>query len=273
MSNLNADALLNMGFRDVGFWAVKDDLGRLRYEFDGISAKSNSSLFDVSNVLYAFVEGEDVKYIGKTTRSVRKRFIGYCTPSGRQITNVKNNRLIREAIANGSEVRIFIFTPISHLSYADFPINLAAGLEDSLVARFSPSWNGKVPGAGAVQTETAEMEDEVLAADKAEEDESLEAWHEFSITLSMTYYRDGMVNPGVEASRYLGQEGDPLAISFSDGTPDITSSINRTANRTGAVRFVGKNRLIADWFKANFNEGDTVRVRILSLNHVLMLAK
>lgn len=269
MPDLNADVLLNMGFRDVGFWAAKDDEGRLGYEFDGVN---DGSLFDVSNVLYAFVQGEEVKYIGKTTRSVRKRFVGYCSPSGRQITNIKNNRLIRGAIANGKQIRIFIFTPISHLSYADFPINLAAGLEDSLVARFRPSWNGKVTGVGVVQTETAEMEDEALMPESSGEEELSEAAHEFHITLSTTYYRDGVVNPGVEASRFLGPDGDPIAISFSDGVPDITSSINRTANRTGAVRFVGKNRLIADWFRMNFTEGDTVRIRILSPNRVLMMA-
>ena len=43
-------------------------------------------------------------------------------------------------------LRILVFNPISNLRYGDFDINLAAGLEDSLIAEFSPPWNGRERG-------------------------------------------------------------------------------------------------------------------------------
>ncbi|WP_443749357.1 hypothetical protein [Asticcacaulis solisilvae] len=267
---MSAEILKNMDFRDVAFWYRKD--GFLRYQYDG--AKEFEGIFDISNVLYAFVEGHEVRYIGKTTQSARTRFIGYCTPSPAQSTNVKCNREIGEIVDRGGTVRIFIFSPISHFSYAEFPINLAAGLEDALVARLQPRWNGKGAGKNViVRTETAEQEQEALHIEEEPLAIPTEYISEFTIKLGTTYYRDGMVNPGVDASKHLGPRGDPITISFSDGTSDVTSAINRTANKTGAVRFVGNNSLIADWFRMNFRKGEYVRVLILSPNRVMFLAQ
>ena len=43
----------------------------------------------------------------------------------------------------------------------------------------------------------------------------------------------------------------------------MISKINRTANRTGAVRVVGGNQQIARWFQEHFKEGDTVQGRVV----------
>jgi hypothetical protein len=125
---------------------------------------------------------------------------------------------------------------------------------------------------GVVQTETAELEEEALATEAFERVALPAKLSEFSITLGKTYYHDGMVNPGVEASKFLGDGGDPIRVSFSDGTADVTSSINRTANRSGGVRLVGKNALIADWFQRHFREGETVKVEIISPHWIMMVS-
>ncbi len=276
MPELTADALLNIGFCDVGFWTVQND--RLKYAFDGENAVANKDLFLVSNVLYAFVEGDEVKYIGKTTQSLRSRFAGYCNPSERQSTNTKNNANLREIISRGIHPRIFVFAPITLLNYGDFPINLAAGLEDALVSSFTPAWNGA--RAGQRITETAELEGEALhdlPAEKppvppAQPDFDPDRTCDFTISLGQAYYHHGIVNPGVEASERLGADGDPVTVTFSDRTPDITSRINRTANNNGSVRFVGRNRQIADWFQAHFRHGETVNARVLSPHRVILFA-
>src|SRR5690606_15069679 len=95
----------------------------------------------------------------------------------------------------------------------------------------------------------------------------------FNIQLGSTYYHKGFLNPGVEASRFLGKDGDPIRIHFSDGNPTIVSKINRTANRTGAVRVVGGNSQIARWFQDNFQEGDTVRGRVVDPHTIELLAR
>src|SRR5690606_33264923 len=137
--------------------------------------------------------------------------------------------------------------------YADFEINLAAGLEDSLIRQFDPPWNGRERGqpiSEEAEREEAEETENVQAGVPASADipsepqASSQAMVSFSVVLGPTYYNKGFLNPGVEASRHLGKDGDPIRVRFSDSSPTVISKINRTANRTGAVRVVGSNQQI-----------------------------
>ncbi|MGI6852062.1 hypothetical protein [Mesorhizobium sp. 1B3] len=47
-----------------------------------------------------------------------------------------------------------------------------------------------------------------------------------SIVLGPTYYNKGFLNPGIEASRFLGKDGDPIRVRFSDGSQIVVSKIN-----------------------------------------------
>lgn len=169
--------------------------------------------------------------------------------------------------------------PISHLRYADFEINLAAGLEDSLIRQFDPPWNGREKGQPI--SEEAEREE----AEETETDQpgvstaadippaSAPAQVSFNIQLGPTYYNNGFLNPGVEASCFLGKDGDPIRLTFSDGSQTVVSKINRTANRSGAVRVVGGNQQIARWFQEHFCEGDTVQGRVVDSHTIELLAR
>ena len=273
---LNAEVLLNLGFVDVGRWVPSGDF--ITYEFDGENANANQVLFDASNALYAFVCGEQVLYIGKTARSIRKRYVGYCRPGRRQATNLRCHHNIKTAITEGHEIRIFAFAPITHFQYADFEINLAAGLEDSLIRAFDPPWNGRQRGQ-PISEETEREEAEETESQGASPVNNVlprpaasgTTLASFSIVLGSTYYNKGFLNPGVEASRSLGKDGDPIRIVFSDGSQPIVSKINRTANRSGAVRIVGGNQRIAEWFQEHFREGDTVQCRVLDPHTIALV--
>lgn len=93
----------------------------------------------------------------------------------------------------------------------------------------------------------------------------------FQIALGSAYYSQGLVNPGVEASRLLGEDGDQITIYLGDESEQVHSTINRRANANGSVRVVGDNRSIACWFQANFKLTDTVEARVLDAHHVLLL--
>ncbi|OYV49424.1 MAG: hypothetical protein B7Z78_13655 [Rhodospirillales bacterium 20-60-12] len=80
----------------------------------------------------------------------------------------------------------------------------------------------------------------------------------FKIVLGEAYYNQGFINPGVEASAYLGGDGDPIEVAFDDGAEAVLSRINRRANPSGSVRIVRRNRQIAKWFQAHFQKGDIV---------------
>ncbi|MDZ5451682.1 GIY-YIG nuclease family protein, partial [Labrys sp. ZIDIC5] len=71
----------------------------------------------------------------------------------------------------------------------------------------------------------------------------------------------------------LGKEGEPLEIRFGDGAEPIISRIDRTANSSGAVRVVGRNRQIAQWLQRNFEQGEIVEAQICNPNSILLLPK
>ena len=81
-------------------------------------------------------------YVGKTNQSLRTRMSGYKSPSATQSTNIKNNCNIRDSIASGRHVEIYVLPDNGLLHYGMFHVNLAAGLEDSVVREMDPPWNG-----------------------------------------------------------------------------------------------------------------------------------
>jgi hypothetical protein len=120
-----------MGFRNCGDWRLEE--GRLKCALAEHAA--------ARNVLYAFLSGGSVLYVGKTIQSLQQRMYGYQNPGPTQSTNIKSNKLIREALASGETVEVHALPDNGLLYYGGFHVNLAAGLEDSLVASLKPEWN------------------------------------------------------------------------------------------------------------------------------------
>jgi hypothetical protein len=121
-----------IGFTRAGCWKLADQ--ELAFELNELAT--------ARNVLYAFVVNEALMYVGKTIQSLRARMAGYKTPGPTQSTNIKNNGHIREALAEGKGVEIHVLPDNGLLHYGGFHVNLAAGLEDSLVRELAPPWNG-----------------------------------------------------------------------------------------------------------------------------------
>ena len=265
---LGIEILYAVGFRSAAKWTVSE--GRLSYEFHQETEQQLRPLFNVSNALYSFCAEDEVLYIGKTTQSLKRRMAGYCKPGSSQATNLRCHTKIRQFLAGGRDIAILAFTPLNQLQYAGFQINLAAGLEDSLIQGFDPPWNGE--RNGHVITESAEIESAEVSAPSALPDSPTEEIGQFEIRLGPTYYNQGIVNPGIEASRYLGDHDETLTIRFGDETQPIATRINRRANRTGAVRFVGGNQKIADWLRHDFKINDILTVKILGPNEAEFVA-
>ncbi|MBB3175613.1 hypothetical protein FHR90_003475 [Endobacter medicaginis] len=277
---MQTDTLLDLGFIDVGAWRLGDD-GKIYLHLDEEKRSESRVLLDMEKALYSFAgpDGE-VLYIGKTARAIRQRFNGYRTPGGRQRTNIRCNAAIRERLNSGQETRVLVFPMtlhLSHLRYGDFPINIAAGLEDGLIEAFNPPWN-KSGGRGApALTEDAEREvDDAEPAElapvptDAEESAATTDGVPFTVELGDTYLSKGHLNLGRFASPHLGENGEVIKVIL--GRPDkfIISKINRTANRTGNVRLVGNHRHIADWLRERYVLGDTLHCRVLDRNTVLL---
>ena len=129
--------LMRVGFEAVGEWYLED--GDVKYRL--------SKYDKTRKILYAFVSNGQVLYIGKSVRALSQRLNGYMKPGPTQSTNIKNHRNIQDVLRQGKEVKIFVFAPAEdEIVYRGIPLNLAAGLEDSLIAEIQPLWNdaGKV---------------------------------------------------------------------------------------------------------------------------------
>ena len=120
-----------MGFRKCGEWKI--DAHSIKCGLvDHVSAP---------NVLYAFVSGGAVLYIGKTVRSLKQRMYNYQRPGPSQSTSIRGNKLIKEFVASGRCVDIYALPDNGLLHYGGFHVNLAAGLEDALISALKPIWN------------------------------------------------------------------------------------------------------------------------------------
>ena len=123
--------LTDIGFRKVGEWQA--DNGEIKLNiFD---------LADANNILYAFMFDGQVLYVGKTTQRLKSRMYGYQKPGATQSTNIKGKRLIQELLSNGKKVDIFALPDDGLHKLGMFHLNLAAGLEDSIVKTLKPKWN------------------------------------------------------------------------------------------------------------------------------------
>lgn len=173
-------------------------------------------------------------------------------------------------------------TPLTEFRYGEFQIDLAAGLEESLILAFDPPWNGREETRVLTEDEEREATEEAEAtalkqrafqnvpiANAAPTPPSNKPAR-FQIKLGSTYYNQGIINPGVEASQQLGEHGDPVIVYLGDESRQVDSVINRTANVNGSCRIVGNNRRIADWFQQNFALGDVAEAIVQDPHHVLL---
>jgi hypothetical protein len=283
MTALDVHALTELGFREIGHWQSGAVPGVLSYLLEERPDLGKGGVLDKPQALYAFVSQARVLYIGKTARTIRQRLMGYCRPGTTQRTNVRCNKFIQECIARNEQIDILIFRTGAKLKYGNFDLNVAAGLEDALITSFCPPWNGSDKGQTISEEAERELAEPIAPMNKTTNAESsllgpqiktVVGWeYAFEIKLGKAYYYNGIINPGVAASGYLGKEGEMISVLLGVDGEVVKSRIDRTANSTGAVRLVGSNQRFADWFQKHFRYGDTVSAKILDPCRVVLLTK
>jgi hypothetical protein len=130
---MNIQKLQDIGFQKAGHWLSKN--GTVDFVLERFS--------DCSNVLYAFVDNDSIKYIGKSTNTLHQRMQQYKTPGPSQSTNIKNRDNIKKELESGNSIEIYVFVDLGLFSYGGFRINLAEGLETSMINDIQPDWNRK----------------------------------------------------------------------------------------------------------------------------------
>lgn len=249
------DRLLNIGFIKIGYWTLRD--GELHYVM-------TESFNDVCNNLYAFTCDGEVKYIGKTTRLLKTRMYNYKKPGLSQSTNIKNNENIREALRQDIAVDILVLPDNGLMHYGQFHLNLAAGLEDSIIKVINPVWNGGSKITAGDPVLNADVS-ECIFDDNVQIEGEHSAYKNHAFNMAPTYWKRGFFNVSVSSSDEFSHDGDTLTIVNDDGSVILTAIINRTANKSGTPRIMGGVGL-KNFFQKYYTIDQTVSYRMLSKN-------
>jgi len=124
--------LIDLGFENIGVWHLVDGV---------LSNGINGNILGIRNFLYAFITGDRVRYIGKSSTTLRQRMNGYKNPGPTQRTNIRIKEKIIELVNGRQTVGIMIFLPQETLKYKGWNIDIASGLENILIETIKPDWN------------------------------------------------------------------------------------------------------------------------------------
>lgn len=233
--------LLEIGFQVAGHWHLDGGRARIAISRHGTQR----------NVLYAFVrDGLEVMYVGTSTMTLRARMAGYASPGSAKRTNLRVNHLIQALLTEGSVVELYVLPDNGLMHYGPFHLNLAAGLEGSIIRTLGPEWNvmfgGKREGAPAADLPAEEVDADASADEPDPEEEppagAPAAQPEvgtFQFKLQPTYWKKGFFNGGADSSALLGSDGETVEIFFRDEARPISGTINRTSNANGSPRVFG----------------------------------
>jgi hypothetical protein len=246
------DRLLRIGFSPVGFWILNE---RLNIQFD-LNSNQNTR-----NILYAFISNGEIKYIGKTINTLNNRMTGYQNPGPTQNTNIRVNALIKRSLEADTPVDVFILADNGLLSYGGFKINLAAGLEDTLIYEINPEWN--YSGKNKIKLDNESEDINKIGKPIPEIKKEIMSKGNFIITLGQTYFNQGFFNVPVGYSESFDSNNSKIEILLGDTIHSIEGYINRHANRNNSPRIMGGLEL-KDWIQSNFKPEGKLKVEILS---------
>jgi hypothetical protein len=232
--------LLDIGFMNVGNWAISDSEIDFQLKLHGSQR----------NILYAFVCDAEVKYVGKTVQPLRSRMYGYKNPGRSQITNIRNHARLKEELSRGVGIDILALPDNGMLHYGQFHYNLAAGLEDSIIAIIKPSWNGTPKPTGQSIVDPAPVARDI-----------------FQLVIQPTYFKTGFFNVPVAHSHFFGSDTEPIEIFCGSSSTPISGSINRRSNQNHSPRLMGGVGL-RDWFQNNSSASSKVQITVYTPNSI-----
>lgn len=239
-----------------------------------------------TNLLYAFVENETVRYIGFTEKTFANRLYGYGRPGSDQATNRRVNAYAKTILNGLGELTIYCFTEPEQLQFRGVNINLASGLEINLIKQVAQYnydhslgalWNlrgnpysirlERVPVAAQVQEMVEENLDygpvEGLILNHAEP-------INFQVTLRDTYYNKGFINIRTRYSEHVGLNGAQMTVDLLGNFPRPSLQIPIYRDPTG-INKLPRLHMGADyieWVHLNHELNQHVNVRMINPHHI-----
>lgn len=290
------DRLFQIGFRDIGRWTLSGHT--LQLQLEALSAHRRA--------LYAFATESAVLYVGKTAGSLPVRLQAYVAPHQSQRTNVRNRAALLELLEAGTTVRILGWIDSGLHRIGPFDLNMAAGLEDGIIALLAPPWNGaRTAGSGVTAPGTSSpfrtassvlsgpgvtataapapapvakvVAPLAVAASGAQPTASIvlaspgASAASFTVRLGKTYYERGFFNVPVAFSRQFGAHGASVELHCGDERVRLHAVLDRKANQqSGTPRLYGKSEL-AYWFQRRFQLDDLLKVTVLGPTSLVLM--
>lgn len=268
--------LLQIGFEQVGVWRLRGD--QLALELTRMAGQRN--------VLYAFVHGGAVLYVGKTTGTLETRMGGYLRPYVTQRTNVRNNLALLKLLNDDLGVDIYAWADPGIHRIGEFHLNYAAGLEDSIIRSLSPPWNGakSAPMAGNAGSERTEVARPLDAGGDTEAESAttnqvrlmeeagiMKSSPMFEVQLGKTYYHQGFFNVPVKASGLFPAHGAEISIFCGEARTLIRATVDRKANQSNQTPRIYGRSALANWFGVYKVLNDSVTIRLVSPNEIELM--
>jgi len=245
--------LLEIGFTKAGYWVLNED--RIKVILSEHESKNN--------VLYSFICNSEIKYIGKTTNKLQARMYQYQNPGPTQSTNIKVNQKIFHFLKQGISVEIYVFIDHEPRKHGPYAVNLAAGLEDTLIQELKPEWNGmrkeNTPGISQGSVKNMDNSKNISNAKDV-----------FGVRIGFAYYNQGFFNVRKQYSDLFGEDNTFIEIQLGDTQEEtITGRIDRCANPNHTPRIMC-GTAFRHWIQKNFKMDDVFAVKFLSPGKIML---
>ena len=257
------DRLFEIGFESAGYWDLFDDEPRIEVE----------RYANAANVLYAFVSQLELLYIGRSGRSLRMRMDGYENGGPPRSMRARNRERITAMLTIDQPVELYVMPDPGNLHYGSFRVNLAAGLQHSLIEALSPPWNtvtatGRRTSAKPRRSRPAQRNRrEFIDTDgQTYTDLSIDR-PSYRFLVGYMYMDKGFFNVPMRYSGMFGEDRERIKILCGADKETIYGHIDRSTNTNATPRVIGGSSL-KSWFEVHAGINHPVDIDILAPNAV-----
>ncbi len=256
--------LQEIGFELAGEWLLDD--GEPRIEVRRYSA--------AANVLYAFVSEQELLYVGRSGRALALRMQGYEQGGPPRSVRARNRDRIVAMLMLDQQVALYAMPDPGSMLYGSFRVNLAAGLQHSLIDVLDPPWNKNI-GSPLEAVDPTPLNVVPSAARRRRGVEDDEDSHvgttserpSYRFLVGYMYMDKGFFNVPVRYSRLFGKDRERIKILCGSEKSTIHGHIDRSSNTNASPRIVGGGPL-KHWFEENTGLNNPVDIDILAPNAV-----
>ena len=237
--------LQEIGFELAGEWLLDD--GEPRIEVRRYPA--------AANVLYAFFCDQELLYIGRSGRALGLRMQGYEVGGPARSVRARNHERIVAMLILDQQVALYAMPDPGSMLYGSFRVNLAAGLQHSLIEALDPPWN---KNTGSIFETVDPTPPQVVTPG---------ARPSYRFLVGYMYMDKGFFNVPVRYSRLFGKDREKIKILCGSEKSTIHGHIDRSSNTNASPRIIGGHPL-KNWFEEHAGLNNPVDIDILAPNAV-----